>query len=54
MDFTLNQKLPLFYDYISVLKILIQYTDPFKRYRTKTICVTYGTDGRDGRTYGQR
>ena len=39
---------------ISVYKISIQYTDLFKRYRTGTICVTYGSDGRDGRTYGQR
>ena len=50
---------PTFYDYIPVYKISIQYTNPFKRYRTETKSVTYGTDGtgRDGtdvRTYGQR
>ena len=28
-------------------KIPIQYTNPFKRYRMETICVTYGTDGQD-------
>ena len=49
-----------FYDYIPVYKISIQYTNPFKRYRMETICVTYGTDGWDGQmgrtggTYGQR
>ena len=32
------------------IKISIQYTNLFKRYRTETICVTYGTDGRDGWT----
>ena len=49
-------------------KISIQYTNPFKRYRTETKSVTYGTDGTgrdgtgwadggdgwDGRMYGQR
>ena len=28
----------------------IQYTNPSKRYRTETKSVTYGIDGRDGRT----
>ena len=39
--------------YILVYKISIQYTNPFKRYRTETICVTYGTDVRtdSGDTY---
>ena len=27
-------------------KISNQYTNPFKRYRTETICVKYGTEGR--------
>ena len=31
-------------------KISIQYANSFKRYLTETICVTYGTDGRDERT----
>ena len=42
-------------------KISIQYTNPFKRYRTETKNVTYVTGRtyvqtavRDGRTYGQR
>ena len=47
MDFTLNRTWPTFYDYIPVYKISIQYTNPFKRYRTETKSVTYGT-------YGQR
>ena len=47
-NFTLNQTWPTFYDYIPVCKISIQYTNPFKRYRTETKSVTYGTDGRDG------
>ena len=34
--------------YIPVYKISIQYTIPFKRYCTETICVTlYGKDGTD-------
>ena len=41
---------PTFYDYIPVYKISIQYTNPFKRYRTETKSVTYGTDGTDVRT----
>ena len=49
MDFTLNQTWPTFYDYISMYKISIQYTNPFKRYRTETKSVTYRTDG-TGRT----
>ena len=36
------------------LKSSLTYTNPLKRYRTETICVTGGTDGWDGRTYGQR
>ena len=31
-------------------KISIQYTNPFKRYRTETKSVTYGTDGTEVRT----
>ena len=54
MDFTLIRTWPTFYAYTPVYKISIQYTNPFKRYRTETICITYGTDGLDGRTYGQR
>ena len=34
------------YDYIPLYKISIQYTNLFKRYRTETICVPYGTDER--------
>ena len=37
MDFTLNPTWPTFYDYVPVYKISIQYTNPFKRYRTETI-----------------
>ena len=33
-----------------IYKISIQYTYPFKRYRTETKSVTYGMGGRDGRT----
>ena len=44
-------KLDLYF--IHVYKISIQYTNLFKRYRTDTICVTYRTDGRDGRTDGR-
>ena len=36
MDFTLNQTWPIFYDYIPLYKIWIQYTNPFKRYRRET------------------
>ena len=53
MDFLLNQTWPTFYDYIPVYKISIQYTNSFKRYRTETICVTYGMDGADVRTNRQ-
>ena len=41
---------PTFYDYIPVYKISIQYTNPFKRYRTETKSVMYGTDGTDVQT----
>ena len=40
-----KSNLAYFYDYIPVYKISIQYTNPFKRYRTGTKSVTYGTDG---------
>ena len=46
MDFTLNRTWPTFYDYIPVYNVSIQYTNPFKRYRTETKSVTYGADGR--------
>ena len=42
---------------IYVYKISIQYTNPFKRYRTETKSVTDGTDRTDGTgglMYGQR
>ena len=45
MEFTLNQTWPTFYDYIPVYNISIQYTNPFKRYRTETKSVMYRTDG---------
>ena len=45
MDFTLNQIYPTFIDYLPVYKISIQYTNPFKIYRTETNCVTYRMDG---------
>ena len=53
---SLNRTWSTFYDYIPVYKISIQYTNPFKRYRTEAKSVTYGTDGtgwmgRTGRTY---
>ena len=50
-DFTLNQTWPTFYVCIPVYKISIQYTNPFKRYRTETKSATYGMDG-TGRTDG--
>ena len=40
MDFTLNRTWPIFYDYIPVYKIWIQYTNLFKRYWTETILCT--------------
>ena len=55
VDFALNQTWSIFYDYIPVYKIWIQYTDLFNRYRTEFFFVrdvwTYGTYWR---TYGQR
>ena len=52
MDFILNRTWSTFYDYIHVYKMSIQYTNPFKRYRTETKSVTFGTDGTEGRTDG--
>ena len=37
MDFTHNQTWPVFYDYIPVYEIWIQYMTVFKRYRPETI-----------------
>ena len=37
MDFIRNRTWPVFYDYIPVYEILIQYTNVFKRYRPETI-----------------
>ena len=36
-DFTLNQTWPIFYDYIPVYKIWIQYTNLFKKYWKQNI-----------------
>ena len=38
MDFTLNRTWPIFYDYIPVNKIWIQYSSLFKKYRKENIC----------------
>ena len=37
MDFVHNRTWPVFYDYIPVYEIWIQYTNVFKRYRPETI-----------------
>ena len=41
MHFTLNWTWPIFYDYIPVFKIWIQYPNLFKRYQTETIFQSY-------------
>ena len=39
MDFVHNRTWPVFYDYIPVYEIWIQYPNVFKRYRPETIFV---------------